>query len=473
MVPIDAPAVVEDDDHELCQASSCCSLQDQDSDSSTANSSMASSNNGIAAVGTPALSGTMKRRTAAKSSYALTSLLHEGAAESSHTGISPNKSSIGLTSLTTAIAADATAMKAMSPRDFADSLHAAMAQEGDNPNFGDSRNLRQALELSLRQARTLRDQCRRANIALDAPQTSTPSPQFLPLNSWVGLPYASLREERPFLYDHMHTHPLGELLTQTLNMPDLTQIHQGWDPNREPAIEHQRRMFAPLLDKNLRRSFQTAYDSFVTSCCLPLLHAAALRGNVFNSSNRQHHTVSNDPVLYRYQVFPTINVVYPNDPEACQPPTCDLNQGKSVGWLHFHVPLTASQGTSALHCERFPGREDWHALRCTQVGLGYCWDGARCLSFVPLNTTGATRVSMDFRVLLVRSSTVRESPYNRPIDYDLVNDDTLCRPHHLQDALTRISGFYKEATVDCVMGATTRGGTGTVEPDARCGFPFA
>lgn len=401
-------------------------------------------------------------------------------------------SSTPTSSLAAAIVAETKALKSISPKEFGEALEVAIRTQGLNPtdnlNFHDNRQIRQVLETPLRRARTMRDSCRRAAAAMGR-STSTPLHHGMdhdnrafqqPLGSWVGLPYASLREERPFLYDHMHTHPLNTLLASSLNVADLEQLHQTWDPTRETAQEHQRRVFAPLLQRTTRTNFQKVYDSFVTSCCLPLLHTSALRGGVLNGSlNRQHHT-SNDPVVYRYQVFPTINVVYPNDPEACVPPSCDLTHGKSVGWLHFHVPLTASQGTSALYCENFPGREDWHALRCTQVGLGYCWDGARCLSFVPLNTTGKTRVSLDFRILLVRASTsaslanIQSMPslLSSASRTNSMDDDVLCRAQHLQDALTRVTGFYKEATVD-QFGRTTTRGRGMAEPDARCGFPFA
>ncbi len=64
-------------------------------------------------------------------------------------------------------------------------------------------------------------------------------------------------------------------------------------------------------------------------------------------------------------IFPTISVVYPNDEAGATLPTCGLNQGSSVGWLSFHIPLTQSVGTSALYFERFPGREDWHPVEGT------------------------------------------------------------------------------------------------------------
>ncbi|CAB9518785.1 expressed unknown protein [Seminavis robusta] len=432
---------------------SCCSLVDAmstaEASTSTASSSATNGTTGSSSSG-------LRRKPTMKSSYALTSMLQQQQQQqpqddeeyTKHSNSSPTLSMIPDTTTTTlasAIVADAAAMTRMSPAEFGAALHAIeqpSSQDSSTP-FTESQ-LRKALECPLRQARKLRDNCR------------GPGPQ----TSWIGLPYPSLREERPFLYDHMHTHPLAEILQRTLNKTttDLAQLHQTWDSTQMTALQHQRQLVAPLLDKHERTQFAHAYESFVTSCCIPLLHAAALRHSVFSTSSAG--------VVYRYQVFPTINIVYPNDPEACRPPSCDLAHGKSVGWLHFHIPLTAACNTSALYCERYPGREDWHALRCTSVGLGYCWDGARCHSFVPLNTTNATRVSLDFRILLVRPDSLTSQ-----------EDDELCRPLHLTDSLTRIPGFYEQATMD-VGGASRillrrRSSPWSAVPDARCGFPFA
>jgi len=467
----------------------------------------------------------------------------------------------------------------MTPQEFGESLQKVLDQQqeycsmnerhisnSNNDNYPwttvrESPALRQALEQPLRYARKLRDSRRR--IAADATTATSASgipllpfptvphsiittlplplpPPPPPLTSWVGLPYAQLREERPFLYDHAHTHPLADILRDTLRIDDLSRMHESWNPLVESAKAHQQRIFQCLIEN--RRDFHRAYESFVTSCCIPLLHATALQKKVFNVNRRtsaavtdvataegkgvalaanhtfqqhsHHHAhrrlslssspsngggggsggrryVGNmDPIVYRYQVFPTINVVYPNDPQACTLPICDLSDGMSVGWLHFHVPLTASMGTSALYCESYPGREDWHPLHCKSVGLGYCWDGARNLRFNPMNTTGKTRVSLDFRILLVRASstaaatTVPNANANgnatnsflptAPIEMD---DDVLCRPHHLNDIGTGEFGFYEEAVMGTFGGAFKRrrssgDGSASAVPDARCGFPF-
>lgn len=513
-------------------ASSCSNPDENDARAPTNESLNHASSSNCNNLNKP--SGLLKKAPNMKSSYALTAMLqqqpdlgacaHEGQNDSLNNDEKMNSALPPNATLAAAMVANAQlnggsvvppCPETIIPAKFGQTLQDAIAKAkhgypDKEPllNFRDSSSLRQALEPSLRHARKVRDSCKKATTLLNVPPMTAPS-MALPMSSWVGLPYASLREERPFLYDHMHTHPLSDVLSRTLGIDDLSQLHQTWDPTVESAKEHQRRLFQPLVEDRVRRqAFHQAYESFVTSCCIPLLHASALQKNVLNSSSRnrcstismemmmnmvinaggsipqhlpQHHHGMADPVVYRYQVFPTINVVYPDDPDACVPPTCDLSHGRSVGWLHFHIPLTASVGTSALYCENFPGREDWHPLRCSSVGLGYCWDGARCLRFVPLNTTGKTRVSLDFRILLVRASTIRRTDTfddltMSPMDSGTVDDDTLCRSHHLQDIFTRIPGFYEEATMDIVgaskMHRSNSNNGKKSEPDARCGFPF-
>jgi hypothetical protein len=437
----------------------------------------------------------LKRTTTTKSSYALTSLLLEQQQQQQpqqHDVPTP----LTNTSFTLAMAANVVGMSGpVTPTEFGMALQTATTRTRTIPQDDNNKNhheqpyeeetldlglLRQVLELPLRQARKRRDASRLPYVfAADHNNNINVNTMMMtPLTSWIDLPYPSLRDERAFLYDHRHTHPLASVLCQTLQVSKLHQLHHTWNPLVQTAKDHQRQLVTPLLDKLQRHDFRQAYESFVTSCCIPLLHAAALRAkDVFPTGPAG--------VVYRYQVFPTITMVYPNDPLACQPPTCDLSRGNSVAWLHFHVPLTASVGTSAIYCERYPGKEDWHPLRCTSVGLGYCWDGARCLSFVPLNTTPHTRVSLDFRILLCHNNNNKSSAMNNTTS----SSSLVCQPHHLlQDSLTATRpGFYEEATMDHDALASRilqrrRSSAGSsnnsnnnerVEPDERCGFPFA
>jgi len=297
--------------------------------------------------------------------------------------------------------------------------------------------LRKVMEPHLRRARLWREQSRH--------RTSTPVAASIAGS--LGVPYTQLRRERPFLFDE-YTFPLHQILAETLHVQDLSQVHQL-------TLQQQDVLLQPLLDREQRHDFHQNYDSFVTSFCIPLLHSLAIEKNVF------HMAASADRITYRYQAFPNITIARPG--EATSEPNCLTSKGHSIAYLTFHIPLTPTMGTSALYTESHPGREDWHPMAAKSFGLGYLYDGARCLSFGLENTTDTTRVSLDFCVAMYSE-----------------HDDGLVLPSVLQDNFS--NGYYDEAVMD--LGQTTtsccpeefvrkKNGRGILlDPDYRVGSPF-
>jgi hypothetical protein len=101
--------------------------------------------------------------------------------------------------------------------------------------------------------------------------------------------------------------------------------------------------------------------------------------------------------------------------------------------------LTATFGTNAIYTESRPGREDWHPLQTKSPGLGFQYDGARCLHFALKNETDITRVSLNFRIAITRASA--------DVAYD--PDDQLCCPELLKDKFSLDNpGFYDEVVVN-------------------------
>jgi hypothetical protein len=307
------------------------------------------------------------------------------------------------------------------------------------------KGVRECMESHLRRARLQRDKVRnRTSLEVHASIASS-----------VGVPYTRLRSERPFLFD-MHTHPMHEILAETLRVKDLTKLHQHDDLQQ---------LMEPLSTREGRRRFQESYDSFVTSLCIPLLHSLAMAKNIFHS--RASHSSSR--INYRYQAFPSIRVVRPGD--ASDGPQCDTSKGHSIGCLRFHIPLTPSFGTNALFTESHPGREDWHPLVAKSGGLGFLFDGARCLHFSMENTTDVTCVSLEFTIAMYRDSD--DSCFQ-------VDGDGLCSKELLEDSFSQgAPGFYDEAVIDTRLGSPTwqivakKYGNHLLDPDYRVGFPFS
>jgi hypothetical protein len=310
----------------------------------------------------------------------------------------------------------------------------------ETPNFN-SKELRAVMEPHLQKARSKREEGRRSytDLTVDASIASA-----------VGVPYTSLRHERRFLFDEF-THPLQLILAETLGVDDLAQLHRH-------SIQDKRALLSPLLTREGRRRFHECYDHFVTSFCIPLLHSLSMTKNVFHGTSSPKASTE---VTYRYQAFPCIRVVRPG--EFSIGPHCDTAYGHSIGNLNFHIPLTPSFGTNALFTESHPGKEDWHGLTTKSPGLGFLFDGARCLHFTLENTTNITRVSIDFRIAIYREG---------------LDSGELCSKEILADRLSNAGpGFYDEATVDLGVGGTTalvvkKDRTHLLDPDERVGFPF-
>ncbi len=250
------------------------------------------------------------------------------------------------------------------------------------------------------------------------------------IGSSYGVPYPDLRNETRFLYD-LETFPLDRVLAETLGVSDLSKIHLN-----RPRNEDKGEMMSPLRNRGSRRRFHQLFDSFVVSHVIPLLHSQALSNGILYTNRHQLQRGKPQTIVYRYQAFPSINIVRPG--ECSTDPHCDMTQGHSIGNISFHIPLTATYATNAVYAESRPGREDWHPLATSAPGLGFQFDGARCLHFNLKNETDITRVSLNFRIAITRGDDTQYDP-----------DDLLCCPELLNDRFSRENpGFYDEVEVN-------------------------
>eukprot|EP00563_Minutocellus_polymorphus_P000832 CAMPEP_0181031544 /NCGR_PEP_ID=MMETSP1070-20121207/6287_1 /TAXON_ID=265543 /ORGANISM="Minutocellus polymorphus, Strain NH13" /LENGTH=709 /DNA_ID=CAMNT_0023108925 /DNA_START=217 /DNA_END=2346 /DNA_ORIENTATION=+ len=330
----------------------------------------------------------------------------------------------------------------------------------DEPNFDDA-NLRSIMEPHLAKARLKREQGLRQifndGVREGRPLLATPS-----ISNNVGVPYPAIRAERPFLYD-TDTFPLDRLLADIIGVGDLSLVH-------EHAIKEKRMLLFPLLDKSNRERLHACYQNFVTKFVIPLLHSIALSQNIFQTTSGDEASSS---ITYRFQQFPCIRIVRPG--EFSIGPHSDIAYGHSIGNINFHIPLTPSFGTNALFTESHPGKEDWHPLRSKSPGLGYVFDGARCLHFALENTTDRTRASIDFRIAITRCKN------GVPIDEQQI-DDALCSAGILDDRFSSEGpGYYEEARINMATAGPVvvkknsllKGQDVLTPPDRRVGFPFA
>jgi cytidyltransferase-like protein len=202
---------------------------------------------------------------------------------------------------------------------------------------------------------------------------------------------------------------------------DLTKLHEGCD-HKDTLLQSLTCNYVP---------FQEMYDDFVRTVCIP-------------------HMISDDAVdtavdEYYYQAFPCIRIVQPN--EFSIGPHSDITYGHHIGCVNMYVPFTCIDGSAALFLESRYGSEDWHPI-VGNYGMVKHFAGASCLHWTTNNTSGYTRVSLDFRV-------VAGSIYNE---------------------LSNHGGAYRDGFYNCCR----LGENGTWErvnevmppPDKRAGFPW-
>lgn len=323
---------------------------------------------------------------------------------------------------------------------FGETVRTYTADSPDHPNF--NKALREVMEPHVAKARLKREQCQQELLGMKSVKNSN-------VASLTIAPYPTIRSERPFLYD-VDSFPLHKILADMIGVDDLSLLH-------EQPIKDKRMLLSNLLDRDARKIFHQCYDTFVTTFCIPLLHSIAISQNIFVASAPRDAAASTS-ITYRYQAFPCIRVIRPG--EFSIGPHCDIAYGHSIGNINFHIPLTPAFGTNALYVEGFPGREDWHPLSSRSPGLGYIFDGARCLHFALENTTERTRVSVDFRIAIT----------------------ALCSKGILDDRFSSAGpGYYEEAYIkmghrpDPVVtkkSSMTYGGGTLADPGKRVGFPF-
>ena len=355
----------------------------------------------------------------------------------------------------------------------------------DVPTF--DKSLRRFIEPHISKARKSRED--RRCLIMDKLGLEPRIVESLSITSKGYVPYPSLRKERPFLFD-VETYPLHQKLAETLGISDLSRIHEHY-------IKDKKLLVSPLLDPKKRRAFHQCYDNFVLTFCIPLLHSLAMVQNLLTDFSREP---GSQKICYRYQAFPCLRIIRPG--EFSIGPHCDMAYGHSMGNINFHIPLTPTFGTNCLFTESHPGREDWHPLKTKSVGLGFAFDGARCLHYTLENTTQRTRVSLDFRIAIYRERSVSASigpqvkskqkliehgiqvPSNEKEEEEDECDvnDILCNQKLLQDNYSKFPGYYEEAYIDLESHYTSpdaiqesmvqKKNKLLMHPDKRVGFPF-
>jgi ectoine hydroxylase-related dioxygenase (phytanoyl-CoA dioxygenase family) len=105
-----------------------------------------------------------------------------------------------------------------------------------------------------------------------------------------------------------------------------------------------------------------------------------------------------DPDGVVFQCPPTVRVVPPSARAVGKPHKDADYVGHEDAEINFWVPLTRVFGANTLQVESAPGAADFSAVEL-EPGQALRFNGARCSHHTLPNTTDATRVSFDFRLI--------------------------------------------------------------------------
>lgn len=101
-----------------------------------------------------------------------------------------------------------------------------------------------------------------------------------------------------------------------------------------------------------------------------------------------------------YQKLPSFRIQYPHSKAVTTWHfDNDGNHAHPLGELNILIPLSDEMtGTNTVWAESLPGFGDFSPMNC-KYGEYFLWNGNRCRHGNKPNSSGLTRVSMDFRVL--------------------------------------------------------------------------
>ena len=243
-----------------------------------------------------------------------------------------------------------------------------------------------------------------------------------------GLP-ADLLEERVYEFDAA-SQPLIAAIAAAIgsDVASLPQLHETAELKRWLSRPTLTNLGLNPLDRRLKASggfrknaaLRAAYHRFVREVVLPQL--------------------PEDPEGYLYQREPNLRCHLPGTGRQLVLRHCDADYFHQPHELNFWLPCTPCSGTNSMWRESRPGAADYRPVEL-RVGQMLRFFGNQCDHYSMPNQTGATRLSLDFRIV-PRSHFRADYPGS-----------------HMQDGSPRfgIGGFFARFEQDAEGGAEADG----------------
>lgn len=167
-------------------------------------------------------------------------------------------------------------------------------------------------------------------------------------------------------------------------------------PRDLPALHEVRRDLLPSAQLTSETETKTLFHEAVYS------HVKSEAGGTLLQTYQKFITdviasMVKDPFLY--QSFPTFRIQLPNQMAVHRwHSDSDANHGHPEWEINFQIAITDIADVQATWIESVPGLGDFRPMTMA-AGEFVAFDGNRCLHGNVLNTSGRTRVSLDFRIL--------------------------------------------------------------------------
>jgi perosamine synthetase len=137
--------------------------------------------------------------------------------------------------------------------------------------------------------------------------------------------------------------------------------------------------------------------------------------------------------VFIYQSFPSIRIQFIDN--IVVPPHCDSDNlgNHPLGEINFILPITKMYGTNRIFIESEPDKKDFQGVDL-EYGELFCFDGNKCIHYNQINIEKDIRISLDFRIILLKD--YKNYINNYDITYTNPRDNR-------EPVLMTIGGYYQ------------------------------
>ncbi len=157
-----------------------------------------------------------------------------------------------------------------------------------------------------------------------------------------------------------------------------------------------------------------------------------------------------------YQSFPSIRIQY--DKSVVIPPHYDSDHlsNHPEGEKNFLLPITKMMNTNSIYIESTPGKKDFKSIELNPGEL-FHFNGNKCTHYNEKNTENKLRISMDFRIILLKDYINYLNNFDlkitNPRDISLKREKTIMliggyyQLSHIDNTISEMINWYKIHTI--------------------------